>query len=187
MSIQLFNMYRKIGRIPKMSSFLRKLLSPFFTASQREEFFKVQKNMGMLIGGSIVTSYFTEVILPDVDLDTFVQFERRGPMLEFMKSVNYTFMPMATQLLSLDYMYNSPSSRILSRGHIPLISFVCPGEYSGHAIVSVLNFRHDQMGRIVQVVLTKGTPVYAILQFHSSTCLVASSDTSSNEEWLQHA
>ncbi|KAK0493763.1 hypothetical protein EDD18DRAFT_1107751 [Armillaria luteobubalina] len=34
-------------------------------------------------------------------------------------------------------------------------------------IVAVLMFRHNQLGKIMQIILTKGTPVYSILQFHS--------------------
>ncbi|PBK91213.1 hypothetical protein ARMGADRAFT_1081997 [Armillaria gallica] len=154
-----------------MLSFLKKLLSPFFSSSQCKDSFRVQKNTGLIIGGSISGCYFTEEILPDVNLDTFVQLERRGPVLDFMKSINYTFMPTAGQLPTLDFMYDLLAARILSRGHIPLISFVCAGEYSGHTIVMVLNFWHDQSGRIVQVVLTKGMLVYTILQFHS-TCVM---------------
>ncbi len=148
-----------------MLASLVRVLSPFFNHAERILFGEAQRLSGLLISGSVALSFFNEETYPDSDLDLFVDFERRLPVFEFLEEAGYQYTKRIGQPPTLEAVIDG---RAHSRPESFGITFSTPGDYPGHHVVTVINFRRVDSERIVQVVLTRGLPLYSILQFHSS-------------------
>ncbi len=150
---------------PAMLWSLKNILKPFFLPDQQSCFVEMQRVTGLIIGGSRAMLLFTEEVFEGADIDMLVQFERRDPVFEFLQEVGYQYTPRIGQTNYLEGLRDD--------GDVPLtiaptISFSSGDGYKGQTIFGVLDFTRTGVKEKIQIILTRGTPVYCILQFHSS-------------------
>ncbi len=146
---------------------LKNILKVFFLPDERTHFVEMQRLTGLVIAGSRAGSFFTDNIFEGADLDVLVQFERREPVFEFMEEAGYQYMPRVAQTHYLGELRDEGDAALTIA---PTISFSSGDGYEGQTIIGVLDFLRPGVKDKIQVILTRGTPVYCILQFHSSKC-----------------
>lgn len=154
-----------------MLASLIRILLPFFSWLYLPLFVEMQKLTGLLISGSVALSFFNDQFYCSSDLDLYVDFDRRGAALEFLLKAGYQYKPRPEQDPKLENAVLLRSSQLaIFPTHTTMVTFAVHSDYSGKTIMAVLNFQRPGHENIVQVILTYGTPVRCILEFHSSTC-----------------
>ncbi|KAK0452790.1 uncharacterized protein EV420DRAFT_1273623 [Desarmillaria tabescens] len=147
---------------------LQNILSPFFSACEQLLFIQIQCLIGFIISGSMALSFFMEIIFEEADLDLYIEFGRRIPVFEFMLQAGYIYMPRLKQNPSLEDIIDKGDMTIMNP---PKVTFSSAGDYKGQTIIAMLDFVCPGSERKVQIMLTRGTPIYCVLQFHS-TCVM---------------
>lgn len=145
---------------------IRKHLSPYFSAEQVRQLRGLQGLCGAVISGSSALQFFDRSVYPESDLDIYVPVGHVRFFCHWLLSCGYSHYP------------NSSQPRLWPREHRIVLwaPFTTPPAYTMPPVDSVFDFRKD--GLLIQVVSTRDTPIEAILNFHSSTCL------SDFPEWL---
>ncbi len=147
---------------------LTNILTPFFLPDHHARFVEMQRLTSLIITGSMAISFFTEHVYEGSDLNLYVQFERREPVLEFLQDIGYKYEPQWGQKKDLAELIDKGDGALMVQ---PKIWFGSGEDYQGQTIIGVLNFLRPGEQMKVQIVLTRGTPMYSVLQFHSSEYL----------------
>ncbi|KAK1223767.1 hypothetical protein PQX77_013291 [Marasmius sp. AFHP31] len=76
---------------------INRLLLPYFTYNEIQDFRMVQAYTGALISGSTALQYFERIRYEDSDLDLYVEDRHAKVLADFLESVGYTFKPKPSQ------------------------------------------------------------------------------------------
>ncbi|KAK0452808.1 uncharacterized protein EV420DRAFT_1273743 [Desarmillaria tabescens] len=149
---------RVITDFQKRAYNIAAFLSPFFTEVQYYSFWGLQAITGLLISRSTALQFLDHTYYKGSDLDLYVNhvFARRVCFLFFCCAfcLDRSFLDLQTTLAEL----NAPMPTPL------------PKQYGGPGIICVLKYRNPSNMK-VDVILTRFTPLQAILSFHS-TCVM---------------
>jgi hypothetical protein len=109
----------------------------------------------MIISGSIALEFFDRTKYADADLDLYVDHHYRQPIILWLKSIGYTFMPRPSiGPQSLDTVLNEiprPTSPAVYPGAMLVLDFVRPNSRSR-----------------IQLITSSASPLELVLSFHSS-------------------
>ncbi len=147
---------------------LTNILMPFFLPDHHTCFIEMQQLTGLIITRSMVISFFTKHIYESSDLDLYIQFERRKLVFKFLQDIGYKYESQWGQKKDLAELIDKGNGVLTVQ---PKIWFGSGKDYQGQMIIGVLNFLWPGEQMKVQIVLTRGTPMYSVLQFHSSESL----------------
>ncbi|PBK83766.1 hypothetical protein ARMGADRAFT_1037601 [Armillaria gallica] len=132
------------------------ILTPFFLPDHHARFIEMQRLTGLIITGSMAISFFTE------------HFKRRELVFKFLQDIGYKYERQWGQKKDLAELIDEGDGALT----VQLKIWFGSGEdYQGQTIIGVLNFLQPGKQMKVQIVLTQGTPMYSVLQFHS-TCVM---------------
>ncbi|KAL0072165.1 hypothetical protein AAF712_001088 [Marasmius tenuissimus] len=76
---------------------VNKLLLPYFTYDEIQDFRMVQAYTGALISGSTALQYFERTRYKDSDLDVYVEYRHAKVLADFLESAGYIFKPKESQ------------------------------------------------------------------------------------------
>lgn len=109
----------------------------------------------MIISGSIALEFFDRIKYADADLDLYVDHHYRQPIILWLKSIGYTFMPRPSiGPQKLDTVLNEiprPTSPAVYPGAMLILDFVRPNSQSR-----------------IQLITLSASPLELVLSFHSS-------------------
>lgn len=142
------------------------ILALFFPESVWRLFIFMQQETGLLIGGEHAMSFFTDEP-SEADLELFVEYDYREPVVSFIVARGYRFIPFKGQPRDVQ---EAADTHRDEEDHIAVdahISFDLPGVKQEEYFVVTLLFRTGE-GQRIRLHVTHGTPVQSILRFHSS-------------------
>ncbi|KIM40832.1 hypothetical protein M413DRAFT_40033, partial [Hebeloma cylindrosporum] len=149
--------YRRAFRIEKT-------LRRFFAPDEIQPFRELQAMTGMIISGSTVLEFFDRTEYADSDLDLYVEHKRREPVVLWLESIGYKFIPRPSsgpptlEIMLLDDLMT----------HSDGISPPTVSEYRDAMLV--LDFKRAGSQRI-QLITSTSSPFELVLHFHS-TCVM---------------
>ncbi len=141
---------------------LERLLSRYLSDKEILELRRLQFSTGAIISGSTVLQFLDRSFYPDSDLDIYVQQDYKREIALWLESIGYKMLPrkgstntnLQHALDEMDDLSNVPM--------IPPSSNVYPGSFA------ILEFSRGYSENKVQLMITEGSPVASVLNFHSS-------------------
>jgi len=115
----------------------------------------------MIVSGSTALEFFDRTKYADADLDLYVDHHYRQPIILWLKSIGYTFMPHPSI---------GPQSLDTVLNEIPRPT--SPAMYPGAMLV--LDFLRPNSRSRIQLITSSASPLELVLSFHSSERLCQS-------------
>ncbi|KAK7054495.1 hypothetical protein VNI00_003693 [Paramarasmius palmivorus] len=139
------------------------LLRRWFSAAEIDDFRRLQAVDGILISGSTALAFLTRNSFHPGDLDCYVPYYRSFRLLDFLRQSGYA-------LASDNLPRGGLATHVLRRAKV---AAEWAFSYSNPEIRSVYTFVRGSgsSAEKIQVIVTAGSPVHAILHFHS-TCVM---------------
>ena len=128
---------------------LARLLLPFLLPEHVPGFRSMLKTVGGIVSGSIALQFLDRTSYECSDLDIYIPFENAS---------------VADDWISKHGMAKEPPKA--NAGETPM------GYGENRELTNITNYRVCRSGRLVQLISTKRSPVYAVLAFHSCMCLL---------------
>lgn len=150
----------------------RLLYLPFFDDDEQRLFLQEQANTGAIVSGSTALQLFNRAFYSGSDLDVYVTYETSIPMLSLLMRMGYrTISPSTTPATTQPAHLSIPAIETLAHGILWASLFCGRGDYKmeGLCIYAVVNLERGEA--IVQLIVTRGQPMEAILNFSASTLL----------------
>lgn len=144
---------------------IEKVLSPYFSPDEIEDFRILQYAAGALISGSTALQFFDCSVYPDADLDLYIELKWCQSIAEFLQCIAYTYQPTKKQASSFDSALHHTLG--LDFQHIWDDNEEGFEGYVYYGIAGVFNFVRDQ--KKVQIIACHSCVMDVILGFHSST------------------
>lgn len=145
-----------------------RILAPFLTGQEQENFHQQQADSGALISGSAALQFFNGERYHDSDLDVYVSISAAFPILSSLLFVGYGLSVPST--LGQDTLQCTTDPDSLAH---QIIYSAKQGRFHGNyrmenwTILSVLNLTRGSA--LIQLILTKGPPMLAVTSF--SACM----------------
>lgn len=146
---------------------ISKVLKPFVSASDIDDFRRLMARTDMIISGSIALQFFARVTWPSSDTDLYVEKIHAAQIAAWLIEHDFVFQPCDQNPISWQEITHCTPDVLPD-------SCLCfePLNTIGYILGdTVLNFKNNRTGRLAQVVMCNGTPLQSVLNFHSSTFL----------------
>ncbi|KAF5340168.1 hypothetical protein D9758_014991 [Tetrapyrgos nigripes] len=156
---------------------IRRVLLRFLDTLYNVARFRIlQYELGLLVSGSTALQFFSDVVYPDSDLDTYVELVKFRPYADFLLEIGYVFDPIQGQPKNVEDALAAALKKA-KRFDFCLEDFDDDSDYDiperylgvNNGMAEVFNFQKD--GKKVQVITCLKTPIEVILSFHS-TCVM---------------
>ncbi|KAJ8081043.1 hypothetical protein PM082_017883 [Marasmius tenuissimus] len=155
--------YRQVQSYWTRALCIYRLLLPFFSKDEAQQFRVIQTLTGTLISGSTALQFFGRITYPDSDLDIYVEHRYCQPVASFLQKVGYKFEPRVSQhstlesaieYVSLDFddFYDEDAEEERERGFAGVFNMI-----RGKQKIQLITARHS--------------PIHIILNFHSTVVM----------------
>ncbi|KAL0567649.1 hypothetical protein V5O48_014349 [Marasmius crinis-equi] len=142
-----------------------RLLSPFFTRGEAQQFRIIQALTGTLISGSSALQFLSRTSYPGSDLDTYVEHRYCKPVALYLQSIGYEFQPLSHQPAELDAAIALGSANVNAN----YIGQRNPTDESKGGFGGVYNMTRGPQK--IQLITAKESPLDIILRFHSTVVM----------------
>ncbi|KIK62227.1 hypothetical protein GYMLUDRAFT_165247 [Collybiopsis luxurians FD-317 M1] len=146
---------------------IRYVLEPFMELNQISAFQCIQRDTGTLVSGSVAYKFFSRKIF-DSDLDLFCPITKCPQLARWLLSIGYAF---TSKNALMGESFEDSFAR--TRDFTSQTTAIVPIDkiHESREIEAVWSFVNCQTLKWVQIIGTRGSPVAAILSFHSTAVM----------------